>query len=83
MQNKILYKKSVAKDFKNIDYSKRIIILNHIENDLAKDLTCGKQLTGNFAGLFSLRVGDYRVVYKPLHNTVLILRITHRKEVYK
>ena len=83
LQNKILYKKSVSKDFKHLDYAQRIVISNRIESELTKDPTYEKQLSGNFSGLFSLRVGDYRVIYKHLHDTILILRIAHRKDVYK
>jgi mRNA-degrading endonuclease RelE of RelBE toxin-antitoxin system len=29
------------------------------------------------------RVGDYRVIYAVLGNEVLVLRIGHRKDIYK
>jgi len=42
-------------------------------------------LTGQWAGMYKLRVGDYRVVYDVSHEreliTVYIVR--HRREVYK
>ena len=42
-------------------------------------------LTGNFEGLFKLRVGDYRVVYEPIHDEQLIIVhvIGHRREIYR
>ncbi|MDD5687283.1 MAG: type II toxin-antitoxin system RelE/ParE family toxin [Elusimicrobia bacterium] len=83
MQNKITYKKSVAKDYKNIDHFQRIKIAKQIEEELTKNPMCGKRLTGDFAGLYSLRIGDYRIIYTLGQNVVLILRIAHRKEVYR
>jgi len=42
-------------------------------------------LSGNLAGLYRLRVGDYRVVYEILHDeqTIVIHLIGHRREVYR
>ncbi len=42
-------------------------------------------LTGDLAGLYKLRVGDYRVLYELLQNeqTILIHQIGHRREIYR
>jgi len=42
----------------------------------------GKPLAYNRAGIWSLRVGDWRVLYVLRENEVWILRIGHRSEVY-
>lgn len=46
-----------------------------------------KALTGIFQGLYRYRVGDYRVVFeydrKGVLYIVTVLRIKHRKDVYK
>ena len=82
---KISYKASVEKDLKKIDKSQISRILNKIDNDLANNPGKDKELTGEFKGFYSYRVGDYRVIYTifPSTETILILRIGHRKEVYK
>ncbi len=84
MVYKISYKSSVEKDFRKIDRSQVIRILNKIENDLASNPCKDKELTGTFKGLYSYRVGNYRIIYTILHKkeTILILRVGHRKEVY-
>jgi mRNA interferase RelE/StbE len=45
----------------------------------------GKPLTGDKVGLWRYRVGDYRVVCRIEDDpaTVLVLRIAHRREVYR
>ena len=40
-------------------------------------------LTGQFSGLRKFRVGDYRVIYSIIGETVLILRISQRLEAYR
>jgi mRNA interferase RelE/StbE len=58
-------------------------VLNQVEEELSKNADTYPILKGQFAGLRKYRVGDYRVIYAILGNNVLILRIGHRKEVYK
>jgi mRNA interferase RelE/StbE len=45
----------------------------------------GKPLTGDKVGLWRYRVGDYRLICRieDDRSTVLILRIAHRREVYR
>lgn len=84
MVYKISYKSSVEKDFRKIDRLQVTRILNKIENDLASNLGKDKELTGTFKDLYSYQVGNYRIIYTILHKkeTILILRVGHRKEVY-
>jgi mRNA interferase RelE/StbE len=41
-------------------------------------------LTGDLAGCYKLRVGDYRVIYElnDLEEQLIIVRIGHRSEIY-
>ena len=43
----------------------------------------GEPLRRTLKGYWKLRVGDYRVVYKITGKAVIILRIGHRREIYK
>jgi mRNA interferase RelE/StbE len=42
-------------------------------------------LSGDLAGLYKLRVGDYRVVYEILHaeQMIVVHLIGHRREIYR
>jgi mRNA interferase RelE/StbE len=44
-----------------------------------------KRLTGEFAGLYRFRIGDWRVVYRinETNLTVVIIDIGHRRDVYE
>ena len=83
MVYKITFKKSVAKDLKKIDPSKADRILKKITSELSKQAEKSPELKGQFAGLRKYRIGNYRVVYVIIDDSVLILRIKHRKDVYK
>jgi len=43
----------------------------------------GKRLTGDLAGEFSLRFGNYRIIYLVEGKDIWIETVRHRKDVYK
>ena len=58
-------------------------IVRAIEQRLTTAPThCGVRLRQSLAGLWKLRVGDYRVVYEIQETTVTVWAIRHRKHVY-
>lgn len=84
---KIEIDKAAAKELKKIDkpalqqIDKFLLKLMNIDNPRQ----FGKALTGNLKSLWRYRVGDYRLICEIEDQilTVLIIRIRHRKEVYK
>ena len=58
-------------------------IFEKIETELVEKADQFPALTGKFAGLRKYRIGDYRVIYTILDDTLLILRIAHRKDDYR
>ncbi|MFC1528675.1 type II toxin-antitoxin system RelE/ParE family toxin [Candidatus Latescibacterota bacterium] len=83
MSYKIAFKKSVAHDLKKISKDKTETILRKIEKDLPEKADTFPFLTGKFASLRKYRVGDYRIIYSIIGDTVLVLRICHRREAYR
>lgn len=53
--------------------------------DLKKEPYLGKKLKGKFQDYYSLRVGNYRIIYKIYKKQVeiLIIRIGQRQSAYK
>lgn len=83
MAYNITYKKSVGKDIGNLGKAEALRILDKIEKELSARADNYPLLKGAFAGLRKLRVGDYRVIFAVLEQEVLILRIGHRRDIYK
>ena len=83
MKYKIAFKKSVARDLKKIDKEQATRIIKKIEDELPEKAEALPVLTGKFSGLRKFRIGDFRVVFSIIGDTALILRIRHRKEVYR
>ena len=67
-----------------MDKTKAKEILEKIQDELSENAPKNPKLKGKFSGLRKYRIGDYRVIYSIIdQETVLILRIAHRKESYK
>ena len=80
MANKVYYKDSVGRDLKGLGHFEAKRVISKIEKSLTQDSNAGKQLKGG--EYYSLRVGNYRVIYLKVRDGVLIARIGHRKDVY-
>ncbi len=83
MSYKLAFKRSVARDLKKLEPDQANRILSRIETDLPEKADRFPTLTGKFSGLRRFRVGDYRVIYTIIEDTALVLRISHRREVYR
>jgi mRNA interferase RelE/StbE len=61
-----------------------ISLSKHIDS-LAENPYLGKPLKGDKKGCYSLRYGDYRIIYEiyTAQKVVLIIRVGHRKEIYR
>jgi len=80
---RIDYKASVGGDLRRLGRTAAARVLRKIEKALVAEGQRGDALTGEFAGLYLLRVGDYRVIYARTDEGYLVLRIGHRREVYR
>lgn len=81
----VQFKKSVEKDLKALPKLDQRKVLEQIGKVLAKNPYLGKALSGDFKGLYRWRTGRFRVIYE-IHKDVLIilvLKIGHRKDVYR
>ena len=83
MAARIDYKASVAKDLRKLDRAEAIRAVNRLERVLAAEGLRGEALSGEFAGLFKLRIGDLRVIYARTDEGCLVLRIGHSRDVYR
>ena len=79
--------KDVQREMKKLDkqVAKRITAELREVSQLDDPRSMGKGLTGNLAGLWRYRVGDYRIICDIEDGVFLILvvDVAHRREVYK
>ncbi len=66
----------------NLALTKRIIKLI---GSIPVNPSSGKPLKGHKQGCYSLRSGDYRIIYEvyPSQKLIHIIRVGHRKDIYR
>ena len=71
-----IHKLVLSEDFAAMSRTNRETILKAVRKKLSIDPeSYGKPLTGEFKGLWRLRVGDYRVVYRIAKDEILVFVI--------
>ena len=82
---KVEYLESVVKDdIPKLPKTEKKKIKRAIEERLTQDpIRFGKPLHYSLKGCRRMRVGNYRVIFKLETKTVLIVKIGHRKTIYK
>ena len=85
MAYKALIKKSALKDLHAVPKPEQKRLLEALDSKLSKDPYQGKALSGEFKGLYRWRSGKFRIIYEVQQEVliVLVLRIGHRKDVYR
>ena len=84
MNFSIKIKRTAAKELSRIAKPKRNRLIGAIDR-LAENPLRGTVLKGDLRGLRRIRVGDYRVIYEVQEQqlVVLVVRVRHRREVYR
>ena len=84
MSFSIRIKGSAARDLRRIARPERLRIAAAIDR-LKENPYLGNALKGELRGLRRFRVGDWRVIYELLDDTlvVLVVRVAHRREAYR
>jgi len=82
---KIEWRPAASRDLRRLDSPIRRRILDAIEALAANPRPTSATALGSGEGWWRLRVGDYRVIYEPQDDrlVILIIRVGHRREVYR
>ena len=85
---KIEFLPAAAKELRKLDRSVAARIVATVEQRIATlddPRAIGTALVGELAGLWRWRIGDYRVIAQVDDDrvTILVVRIAHRREVYR
>ena len=82
---RIEFTRSAEKDLRKIDRSRIAAILRRIEQLESNPRPEGCKKLAGADRTYRIRVGDYRVVYEVEDDVllVLVIRVAHRKDVYR
>ncbi len=79
----LLYTKSAVNDIKKLDIIVKKRIKKKLEEYSSDPLAYAKKLINSAIGSYRWRVGNFRIVFDIKGDKIVVLRIGHRREIYK
>lgn len=79
----LVYTKTAVHDIHKLDAIAKKHIKKKLEEYSVNPIQNAKKLINSAIGAYRWRVGNYRIVFDIENKTIIVLRIGHRKEIYK
>jgi len=83
MKYALVYAQRAEKDIRKLDPQIRMRVGKALLNLQSNPIGLSEMLTDPRIGTYRFRVDDYRVVFDISGSDIVVLRIGHRKEIYK
>lgn len=83
MNYELVYTRRAHRDIKQLDEQTKLRIKRQLEFLSKSPLTYAEKLTNSTLGDFRFRVGDYRIIFDIDDYKIVILRVGHRREIYR
>ncbi|MBN1832698.1 MAG: type II toxin-antitoxin system RelE/ParE family toxin [Deltaproteobacteria bacterium] len=83
MSYSLIYTQRAIKDIRKLDADVRRRIGRTLKRYEEDPIKFSSKLTDPRMGTYRFRVGDYRVVFDIEENDIVVLRVGHRKDIYR
>jgi len=83
MKYELVYTHTAFKDIRKLDESTKQRIKKTLERYQNNPLQYARKLTNIECGEYRFRVGDYRIIFDLDDDKIIILRVGHRKNIYR
>jgi mRNA interferase RelE/StbE len=83
MKYELVYTRRAVKDIQKLDVDNKERIEKTLLRYRQNPLVYAEKLTDSQLGTYRFRIGDYRVVFDVEDNEIVILRVGHRRDIYK
>ena len=83
MNFELVYTRRAAKDIQKLDAPTRKRIGKALIKFKESPLDFADKLRGEALGSYRFRVGDYRIVFDLEGRDIVVLRVGHRREIYR
>ncbi len=80
---RVFYTKTAVKDIQKLDSVSKKKIKRKIEGFSRKPFFYARKLIKYSLGSYRWRIGDYRIIFDIDKDKIIVLRIGHRREIYR
>jgi mRNA interferase RelE/StbE len=79
----LVYTQRAARDIAKLDQATQERIKKTLERYKESPLDHARKMVDPALGTYRFRVGEYRVIFDIEDNRIVILRVGHRREIYR
>ena len=83
MSYRLVYTQRASKDIQKLEPKVKSRIGKALLRFEADPLGYAKRLTNAELGTYRFRVGDYRIIFDLVADKIVVLRVGHRRDIYK
>ena len=83
MKHRLVYTRRAVRDIKALDARIKQRIGSALKRYEENPLGFAERLTNSKLGTFRFRIGNYRVIFDLEGKDIVVLRVGHRKEIYR
>ena len=83
MKYKLVYTRRADRDIRSLDPGIRERLGKSLLRYSVDPLKYAEKLTNSSLGDYRFRVGDYRVIFDIVGKEIVVLRVGHRREIYR
>ena len=83
MKYRLVYTQRAVKDIQGLEERIKRRIAKTLLRYLEDPLKYAEKLTDSRLGNYRFRVGDYRIIFDLEESDISVLRVGHRKEIYR
>ena len=80
---KILITDTAKRDIKKLDFEVQKRIVEKLKDYSSDPIHFSRKLQDSSIGTYRFRIGDYRISFDIVEKDLVILRIRHRKDIYR
>lgn len=80
---KILFTDRSKRDLKNLDFDVQKRIIEKLKEYSTDPFHFSRKLQNSSIGTYRFRVGDHRISFDVNGDEIVILRVRHRKDIYR
>jgi len=83
VRHKIVYTNRAVKDLSKLDPEARLRIRETLKRYAEAPLRHARKMADPALGTYRFRIGDYRVIFDIDGEEVVVLRVGHRRDIYR
>ena len=83
MKYKIIYTKRATKDISRLDLETKERIKEAMERYSEVPLNYARKMMDSSLGTYRFKIGDYRAIFDIEDDKIVVLRVGHRREIYR